>query len=133
MAICGIANTNGIPDQGAPLVDAMVSALHDGEPAAHSAGSGEGASLGCTSSVKTASLHSCSQLLLVCDAEIFNQQELRNGGSTVQRSDSLADLMAELYLRYGDEFVQRLRGVFSVGVWDKREQKLLLLRDRFGV
>lgn len=73
---------------------------------------------------------------VVCDAEIYNSQELRHllerKGHRFQTSDD-AELIASLYLEYGSDGIQRIRGIFSFAIWDNREEILFLATDRFGV
>jgi asparagine synthase (glutamine-hydrolysing) len=42
-------------------------------------------------------------------------------------------VLLHLYLRDGPSFVARLRGMFAIAVWDRRRDRLLLARDRFGI
>ena len=43
------------------------------------------------------------------------------------------DLALCLYRRRGPRFTQKLNGLFSLGILDKRERSFLLLNDRFGM
>lgn len=47
------------------------------------------------------------------------------------KSDSAVAL--PLYLKHGLSFVDRLRGEFAIVLYDHREQRLILVRDRFGI
>lgn len=76
------------------------------------------------------------EIQVAIDGGIFNLDELyeglHNGGSDpAQRTP--AAIVAQLYLRFGDDFVQRIDGQFAIAVWDARRQRLLLARDRFGM
>jgi len=73
---------------------------------------------------------------VVQNGEILNHLELRaelerEGVSFRTRCDT--EVLLHLYLREGPEFVSRLRGMFALAVWDRRERRLLLARDRFGI
>ena len=41
--------------------------------------------------------------------------------------------MVHLYEAHGPAFVERLRGMFSLALWDERRERLVLARDRFGI
>ncbi|WKU04456.1 asparagine synthase (glutamine-hydrolyzing) [Micromonospora sp. HUAS LYJ1] len=68
---------------------------------------------------------------------IYNPQELRREiGSAHGPSRSgatVADLLLQAYLRWGERFVERLDGMFAIAVWDGRDRQLLLARDRIGL
>jgi asparagine synthase (glutamine-hydrolysing) len=73
---------------------------------------------------------------LVCNGEIYNFRELRRdleacGHSFKTRSDSEVVLYA--YLEYGDNFVERLNGMFGFALWDGVRRRLLVGRDRLGI
>lgn len=76
-----------------------------------------------------------SGIIAVCNGEIDNHTELRawlaTRGHTVKQATDVAILPA-LYLELGESFVEKLDGVFAIALWDPREQKLILTRDRAG-
>src|SRR5579884_1583547 len=76
------------------------------------------------------------QVCVVQNGEIVNHLELRaeleRGGARF-RTHCDTEVLLHLYLREGPAFVSRLRGMFAVALWDRRERQLLLARDRFGI
>jgi asparagine synthase (glutamine-hydrolysing) len=74
-------------------------------------------------------------VMMACNGEIDNHLELREWlltrGRTVKQSTDVAVIPA-LYLELGDAFVERLKGAFAIAIWDPRDSKLLLFRDRAG-
>lgn len=77
-----------------------------------------------------------SGVTVVFNGEIFNYLELResferSGRNFLTRSDTETILHA--YAADGDDFPHRLNGMFAAAVWDSRQKRLILTRDRFGV
>ncbi|MBD0325305.1 MAG: asparagine synthase (glutamine-hydrolyzing), partial [Pyrinomonadaceae bacterium] len=72
---------------------------------------------------------------IVFNGEIYNYQELQRelearGHSFRTRSDT--ETIVHAYEEYGAACVERLRGMFAFALWDARERKLFLARDRVG-
>ena len=72
---------------------------------------------------------------LVVNGEFYNFVELREdlekrGHRFKSRSDS--EVALHLYEEYGVDFLDHLRGMFALGLWDAPRRRLILARDRFG-
>ncbi|MFY0579512.1 asparagine synthase (glutamine-hydrolyzing) [Cystobacter fuscus] len=74
--------------------------------------------------------------VLIYTGEVYNFRELRaelvSLGRTF-RTHSDTEVVLEAYRQWGVSFVEHLNGMFAFAVWDVREQKLLLVRDRLGI
>ena len=75
------------------------------------------------------------EIVAVFNGELYNFRELRseleaNGHAVRGTGDTT--VIPHLYEAHGDEFVQRLEGMFALALWDGRRQRLLLARDRLG-
>jgi asparagine synthase (glutamine-hydrolysing) len=75
---------------------------------------------------------------LVFNGEIYNHADIRREliglGVTCWRSDhSDTEVILRAYLHWGIGCLERLRGMFGLGLWDGRSRELWLVRDRRGV
>jgi len=73
---------------------------------------------------------------VVQNGEIYNHREIQarlEAGGHHFRTRSDTEAMAHLYEERGPAFVEDLRGMFAVAVWDERERRLVVARDRFGI
>ena len=83
-------------------------------------------------------MHSaCGRFCIVYNGEIYNHGELRRDleshGQTF-RGHSDTETLIEAVARWGVEAtVQRCIGMFVFALWDKRERRLILVRDRLGI
>ncbi len=73
---------------------------------------------------------------IVFNGEIYNFQGLRaelqkRGHKFHTRSDTETILHA--YEEWGEDCVERLRGMFAFAIWDERKKRLFLARDRLGI
>ena len=72
---------------------------------------------------------------IVFNGEIYEYQELRADlmarGHRFQTSSD-TETLVHLYEQEGVEGLKRLRGMFAFAIWDARQSRLLLARDRFG-
>lgn len=73
---------------------------------------------------------------LTYSGEVYNFNELRaellkRGHRFVTRSDT--EVVLHGYLEWGEAVAEHLNGMFAFAVWDERDEKLVLVRDRMGV
>ena len=74
-------------------------------------------------------------LALVFNGEIYNFRELReelrrHGHQFALESDT--EVLLRAYQHWGSDVVSHLRGMFAFAIWDSRNERLFLARDRFG-
>jgi len=72
---------------------------------------------------------------VMLNGEIYNYLELRQelerrGHRFATHSDT--ESIVHLYEEFGEDCFTRLRGMFAIALWDSRERKLILARDRVG-
>lgn len=74
--------------------------------------------------------------VMVYNGEIYNYKdfypELKSKGINI-RTCSDTEVLLKLFELYGTKMLHRLNGMFSFVIWDKRERKLIVVRDRMGV
>lgn len=73
--------------------------------------------------------------VVVFNGEIYNYRELKAelAGQYAFRTDSDTEVLLAAYLRWGSHFLQHLRGMFALALYDAAKQSVLLARDRFGI
>lgn len=72
---------------------------------------------------------------LIANGEVYNHHELAatlpRGSAFRTRSD--CEVLVHLYQRDGLRFLDRVRGIYAVVIWDRARNKLVFARDRFGI
>ncbi|MCM1237596.1 MAG: asparagine synthase (glutamine-hydrolyzing) [Ruminococcus flavefaciens] len=73
---------------------------------------------------------------IVYNGELYNTKELRRDLEAAGwqfYSDSDTEVILVSYLEYGEAFVNRLDGIFAIGIYNLSENQLYLYRDSFGI
>ena len=73
---------------------------------------------------------------VIFNGEIFNYVELRAQLMTLGHhfyTQSDTEVIVHLYDQYGEKFVDNLYGQFAIALWDEKQKKLVLARDRTGI
>lgn len=74
--------------------------------------------------------------IIIYNGELYNTPELRTelmsrGHKFVGHSDT--EVLLHAYLEWKTDAFSRLNGIFAFAIWEKRERRLTLCRDRLGV
>ncbi|HYV13614.1 MAG TPA: asparagine synthase (glutamine-hydrolyzing), partial [Pyrinomonadaceae bacterium] len=75
-------------------------------------------------------------VVLLCNGEIFNYVELKK--SLVQkghhfRTRSDVEVLLHLYEEHGVDFLDKINGQFAFVIYDRKNRRLFLARDHFGI
>jgi asparagine synthase (glutamine-hydrolysing) len=75
-------------------------------------------------------------IVLLCNGEIFNYLELKKaliqkGHSFRTKSD--VEVLLHLYEEHGLDFLDKINGQFAFVIYDRRNRRLFLARDHFGI
>jgi asparagine synthase (glutamine-hydrolysing) len=77
-----------------------------------------------------------SRVWITFNGEIYNYPELREQllkRGHILRTHCDTEAIVHLYEDYGEDCFRLLRGMFALGIWDKKLQRLVLARDRIGI
>ena len=74
--------------------------------------------------------------VITYNGEIYNYKELRNelkalGYKFYTVSDT--EVLLTSYIHWGEDFLKKLRGMFSFCIFNRKNQTLFMARDRFGI
>ncbi|ESZ53137.1 asparagine synthase [Mesorhizobium sp. L2C054A000] len=75
-------------------------------------------------------------LTIAFNGEIFNYIELREGliaKGRHFRTSSDTEVILQLYEEMGEDCLSLLNGDFALAIWDNRQRRMVLARDRMGV
>jgi asparagine synthase (glutamine-hydrolysing) len=140
--LAGVVDTQTSPEQMDILLSRMLQALK-AEPWYESSarivdGAAMGrASLGIFNPGPQPVPNETGTLWAAMEGEIYNtlyqpvRRDLLERGHRIQ-SDSDAELMLHLFEEYGEDFVRHINGSFNLAIWDSKERRLFVFRDRYG-
>ena len=75
-------------------------------------------------------------LVLMFNGEIYNYREIRaelKERGHIFRTNTDSEVLIHGYEEYGEELLDRLRGMFAFIIWDRNKKELFGARDYFGI
>jgi asparagine synthase (glutamine-hydrolysing) len=71
--------------------------------------------------------------VMVFNGEVFNYKEIAAKYNIPAQTTSDTEVIIELYALMGVNAFHEFNGMFAIAIWDTLEEKLTLVRDRFGI
>jgi asparagine synthase (glutamine-hydrolysing) len=78
----------------------------------------------------------CGQYTIAFNGEIYNYRELRAeliARGVQPRTNSDTEVILEMFVLYGEQMLNRLRGMYAFAIWQHDSQTLFLARDPYGI
>lgn len=75
----------------------------------------------------------CGRYMIVFNGEVYNYKELAEELNLDLHTQSDTEVILAAFSKIGCRAVEKLNGMFAFAVYDKEEDKLLLVRDRLGI
>lgn len=140
--MCGITGGIGASAPSKQLLDAqLISLQHRGpDDSGTYVNAGIGLGMGRLAIVEIAAgkqpaSDASEQINMVFNGEIYNYRELRHEleqSGIHCRTSSESEVLINLYLKHGLDFIGKLNGMFAIAIHDARDHCLHLIRDRMG-
>lgn len=70
-------------------------------------------------------------VISIVNGEIYNYNDFKDEFDL--KTDSDCEIINHLYLKYGNSFINKLKGQFSIVIYDSIQQKLIVTRDPIGI
>ncbi len=74
--------------------------------------------------------------IIVYNGELYNTEELRSqlkGYGVKFTGHSDTEVLLKSYIIWKEKCVEKFNGIFAFAIWDKKEERLFVARDRIGV
>ncbi len=140
--MCGITGGVGVSAPNKLLLDAQLNSIEHRGPDDTGSYLNQGISLGMCrlaiveiASGKQPASDASDKINIVWNGEIYNYRELRlelEQRGVHCRDSSESEVVINLYLEFGLEFINKLNGMFAIAIHDARDNSLHLIRDRMG-
>ena len=133
MGICGIVTAQGGRGVEAATLDAMISVMSMGRNWRSESVNEHPVSFAAAAPTCTASVWRSPRAVVACDTDLVNLAELRNFLGAEYAGVNPAEMVGRIYLKEGMKFLGRLRGSFSIAIWDVSDETLVLVVDPFRI
>jgi asparagine synthase (glutamine-hydrolysing) len=77
----------------------------------------------------------CKNYVISYNGELYNKNFLKKKYLKDIKiiTDSDTEIVLNLYINYGNDFLNLLDGMFAISIYDKKKQQLILARDPLGI
>ena len=140
--MCGITGGIGLSSPNHLLLDTQLNTIKHRGPDGSGTFISKGIGIGMCrlaiveiASGKQPASDSAGKIQVVWNGEIYNYRELRSelqSRGTIFRDSSESEVLINLYLEFGLDFINKLNGMFAIAIYDSRDYSLHLIRDRMG-
>ena len=140
--MCGITGGVGVSAPSKLLLDAQLKSIEHRGPDDTGTYLNQGISLGmCRLAIveiaagKQPASDVSEKINIVWNGEIYNYRELRSEleqRGIHCRDSSESEVVINLYLEFGLDFINKINGMFAIAIHDARDDSLHLIRDRMG-
>ena len=140
--MCGITGGIGLSSPNHLLLDTQLNTIKHRGPDGSGIFISKGIGIGMCrlaiveiASGKQPASDSAGKIQVVWNGEIYNYRELRSelqSRGTIFRDSSESEVLINLYLEFGLDFINKLNGMFAIAIYDSRDYSLHLIRDRMG-
>ena len=73
--------------------------------------------------------------VIIFNGSIYNYKDLRDKffSNIKLKSNTDTEILLYLYQKFGLDFLKHIKGMFSLALFDKKLNKIYIVRDRFGI
>ena len=91
----------------------------------------------CTEKANQPMFNENRTVAIVFNGEIYNFKELKkkyfSNDLSSFKTNSDTEIVLKMYQKFGIDFVEKLNGMFAFAIYDLKNKKIHLCRDRFGI
>jgi asparagine synthase (glutamine-hydrolysing) len=140
--MCGIAGILGVNPKNVTTIQLMVEAQKHRGPDARSFWNDDKVIFGhnrlsiidLSENANQPMISNCGNYIIVFNGEIYNYLELKKELASYSFSTtSDTEVLLAAYIQWNSKMLEKLNGMFSFAIWNKKENTFFAARDRFGV
>ncbi|NDP27732.1 MAG: asparagine synthase (glutamine-hydrolyzing) [Flavobacterium sp.] len=140
--MCGIAGILGFDPKNSSTIQKMLEAQKHRGPDAMCVWKDEKVVLGhnrlsiidMSESANQPMISNCANYVIVFNGEIYNYVELKKELTSYSfRTTSDTEVLLAAYIQWNSKMLDKVNGMFSFAIWNKKDNNFFAARDRFGV